>query len=209
MHLLHIEREAAMLPMIIAAWLAFGAVSVAVMRRRGHDTFAWAIPFLVLGPIALPVAISSDRHRPVEPLRPLPPGGLDVLAHCDGSDDAAAALDTALTVLGDRATSLTLAAVVDFEAATTVRGRETQRQAKDRLEVAASQLDDRTTSPVAMVVLFGEPKHALQHYASTNGYELIVTGSHTFERTWFGTPAVSRIAGTDRSVPVLIGPGRS
>ena len=195
--------------MIIAAWLAIGAVSVAVMRRRGHDTFAWVIPFLFLGPIALPIAISSDRHRPVEPLRPLPPGGLDVLAFCDGSEDAAAALDTALTVLGDRATSLTHAAVVDFEAATTVRGRETQREAKDRLEVAASQLEDRTTPPVAMVVLFGEPKHALQHYASTNGYELIVTGSHTFGRSWFGTPAVSRVAGTDRSVPVLIVPGRS
>ena len=115
------------------------------MRRRGHDPFAWAVPFLFLGPLALPVAISSDRHRPVEPLRPLPPSGLDVLAFCDGSEDAAAALDTTLTVLGDRATSLTLAAVVDFEAATTVRGRETQREANDRLEVAAGS--SRTALP--------------------------------------------------------------
>jgi nucleotide-binding universal stress UspA family protein len=198
-----------MLPMIIAAWLVLGAVSVAMMHRRGHDTFAWAFPFLFLGPLALPVAISSDRHRPVEPLRPLPRGGLDVLAFCDGSEDAAAALDTALTVLGDRATSLTLAAVVDFEAATTVRGRETQREAKDRLEVTVRQLEDRVVAPLATVLLFGEPTRALQHYATTNGYELIVTGSHTLKRSWLGTPGVSRVAGTDRSVPVLIGPGRS
>jgi nucleotide-binding universal stress UspA family protein len=194
--------------MILVAWLAIGAISVAVMHRRGHDTFAWAVPFLFLGPLALPVAISSDRHRPVEPARPLPLGGLDVLAFCDGSEDAAAALDAALTVLGDRATSLTLAAVVDFEAATTVRGRETQREAQDRLDDAARQLEARTTSPVATVVLFGEPKHALQHYASTNGYELIVTGSHTFGRSWLGSAAVTRVAGTDHSVPVLIGPER-
>ena len=194
--------------MIVVAWVAIGAISVAVMHRRGHDTFAWAVPFLFLGPLALPVALSSDRHRPIEPVRPLPPGGLDVLAFCDGSEDAAAALDAALTVLGDRATSLTLAAVVDFEAATTVRGRETQREAQDRLDDAARQLEARTTSPVATVVLFGEPKHALQHYASTNGYELIVTGSHTFGRAWIGSASPTRVAGTDHSVPVLIGPDR-
>jgi nucleotide-binding universal stress UspA family protein len=194
---------------IIAGWLALGAVSVAVMHRRGHDAFAWAVPFLFLGPLALPAAMSSDRHRPVEPDRPLPPGALDVLAFCDGSDDAAAALDVALAVVGDRATSLTLAAVVDFEAATTVRGRETQREAQERLGAAARELEARTTSPIATVVLFGEPKHALQHYASTNGYELIVTGSHTFGRPWLGAPPPTRVAGTGRSVPVLIGPERS
>lgn len=194
--------------LIVVAWLAVGAISVAVMHRRGHDTYAWAVPFLFLGPLALPVALSSDRHRPVEPARPLPPGGLDVLAFCDGSEDATVALDAALIVLGDRATSLTLAAVVDFEAATTVRGRETQREAQDRLDAAARQLEARTTSPVATVVLFGEPKHALQHYASANGYELIVAGSHTFGRAWLGAAAVTRVAGTDHSVPVLIGPDR-
>ena len=63
-----------MLPALVVAWLAVGALSVAVMRRRGHDAFAWAIPFLFLGPFALPVAISTDRHRPIEPARPVPPG---------------------------------------------------------------------------------------------------------------------------------------
>ena len=131
-----------------------------------------------------------------------------MLAFCDGSEAATAALDAALTFLGDRATSLTLAAVVDFEAATTVRGRETQRETQDQLDAAARKLEARTTSPVATVVLFGEPKHALQHYASTNGYELIVTGSHTFGRAWLGSAGVTRVPGTDHSVSVLIGPER-
>lgn len=197
-----------MFPLIIIGWLAIGAVSVAVMHRRGHDTFAWAVPFLFLGPLAVPVALSTDRHRPVEPARPLPPGGLDVLAFCDGSEDAAAGLATALTVVGDRATSITLAAVVDFEAATTVRGRETQRAAQDRLDDVARQLESRTSSAVATVVLFGEPKQALQHYASTNGFELIVTGSHTLGRSWLGGTSLTHVAGTERSVPVLVGPER-
>jgi nucleotide-binding universal stress UspA family protein len=197
------------LPLIAAAWLAIGAASVVVMHRRGHDVVAWAIPFLFLGPLAVPVAISADRHRPVEPERPLPPGGLDVLAFCDGSDDSAAALDTALNVLGDRATSLTLAAVVDIEAATTVRGRETQRHAQERLDAAARKLQTRTTSPVATVVLFGDPRHALQHYAATNGYELIVAGSHTLGRSRLGASPIPHPNGADHSVPVLIGPDRA
>ena len=60
---------------IAAGWVATGAVAVALMRRRGHDAFSWAVLFLFLGPIAVPLAISSDRHRPAEPPRPLPPAG--------------------------------------------------------------------------------------------------------------------------------------
>lgn len=192
-----------MLAAMIAAWLAVGAVSVAVMHRRGHDTFAWAFPFLFLGPLAVPVALSADRHRPVEPERPLPPGGLDILVHCDGSPASVAATDLALSLLGDRATSLTLAAVVDFEAASTVRGRDTQREAQNRLDEAARTVAERTATPVGTVVLFGGTGEALQHYAAANGYELIVAGSHSLRRSALG----SRAAAGVHSVPVLVGPG--
>jgi nucleotide-binding universal stress UspA family protein len=196
-----------MLPAIVVGWLAFGAVAVALMRHRGHDAFAWAIPFLVLGPLAVPIAISSDRHRPIEPERPIPPGGLDVLAFCDGTDDAAAALEVALTVVGDRATSVTLAAVVDLDATTTVRGHETQREAQDRLDDVARRITRRTIAPVGTVVLFGAPQDALQHYAMSHGFELIVAGSDTFGRSRLGKVRVSRAGGTGHTVPVLIGPG--
>ena len=192
-----------MLTAVIAAWLAVGAISVAVMHRRGHDTFAWALPFLFLGPLAVPVALSADRHRPVEPERPLPPGGLDVLVHCDGSPASVAATDLVLSLLGDRATTLTLAAVVDFEAASTVRGRDTQRQAQLRLDEAARTVVERTATPVGTVVLFGESGEALQHYAAANGYELIVAGGHSWRRS----PLGPRAAAGSHSVPVLVGPG--
>ena len=192
-----------MIPALIAIWLAVGVLSVAVMRRRGHDTFAWAVPFLFLGPLAVPVALSADRHRPVQPERPLPPGGLDVLIHCDGSPACAAATDFALSVVGGRATSVTLAAVVDFEAASTVRGRETQRLAQDRLDEAARSFASRIEVPVGTVILFGEPGEALQHYAAENSYELIVAGSHSARRTHLG----ARATNGSPAVPVLIGPG--
>jgi hypothetical protein len=187
---------------IAAGWLAIGAVAVAIMHRRGHDTFAWALVFMFLGPIAVPLAISSDRHRPAEPPRPLPPGGLDVLVFHDGTPDAQAALDTALTFLGQQMTSMTVAAVVDLEAPSTVRGRDTQREAQARLDVLARELETVTSAPVATIILFGEPATALQHFAHDNGYELIVAGSLA-ARSHLGTRRTGR---PRTSVPVLIGP---
>ncbi|HEX7167167.1 MAG TPA: universal stress protein [Acidimicrobiales bacterium] len=187
---------------ILGGWLAIGVVAVAVMRRRGHDTFAWAVPFLFLGPLAVPLAITADRHRPVEPPRPLPPGGLDLLVAHDGTADSQAALDAALGMLGPQMTSVTLAAVVDIEASSTVRGEDTQREAQERLDVLAGDVSGRTAVPVATVILFGEPAHALQHYALENGYELIVAGSRLAAKAHLRT----RPGGQAKSVPVLIGP---
>lgn len=107
---------------VAAAWLMLGAVSVLVMRRRGHDTFAWAVVFVVLGPLAVPVAVSAERHRVPLPESPHRGGRLDVLAAHDGSPAASAALHAAVHLFGPQMTCLTLAAVVDIEAATTVRG---------------------------------------------------------------------------------------
>ena len=188
---------------IVGGWLAIGVVAVEVMRRRGHDTFAWAVPFLFLGPLAVPLAITADRNRPVEPPRPLPPGGLDLLVAHDGTADSQAALDAALGMLGTQMTSVTLAAVVDIEAASTVRGQDTQREAQARLDALAGDLSTRTAVPVATVILFGEPAHALQHYALENGYELIVAGSRLAPRSHLrARPSGSQA----KSVPTLIGP---
>lgn len=187
---------------IAAGWVATGAVAVALMRRRGHDTFSWALLFLFLGPIAVPLAISSDRHHPAEPPRPLPPGGLDVLVSHDGTPDAHAALETALNLLSRQMTSITLAAVVDLEVPSTVRGGDTQREAQERLDSLARELATVTSAPVATVVLFGEPATALQHFALENGYELIVAGS-VAARWHVGRRRAGR---THQSVPVLIGP---
>ena len=161
---------------IAGGWLAIGGVAVAVMHRRGHDTFAWAVLFLVLGPLAVPLAVSSHRHRPPDPDTPTHPGRLDVLVADDGSPEAAAALESALDLLGAQMTSLTVAAVVDLEAVSTVRGRDTAARDTCSARRPGRRHRRRIEAPVDTVVLFGEPTHTLQRFAADHGYELIVVG---------------------------------
>ncbi len=191
--------------LIAAGWLVIGAVAVAVMHRRGHDTFSWAVLFLFMGPLALPLAVSSHRHRPSGPVSPTHPGRLDVLVAEDGSADAAAALASVLDLLGGQMTSLTLAAVVDLEAASTVRGRDTKRETQARLDALVGDVAGATKAPVDSVILFGEPTQALQRFAADHGYELIVVGCRPAARSHLvGSGAVRRLA-THAPVPVLIG----
>ncbi|MGH9279504.1 MAG: universal stress protein [Acidimicrobiales bacterium] len=195
-----------MLILAIAAWVAFGLAAVLVMRRRGHDAFAWSILFLFLGPVALPIAVSAERHRPPESGRPMQPGPLDVLVGHDGSPASAAALETVLALLGTEMTSLTLAAVVDIEAATTTRGQQTTRDAQSRLEAVASGPSSVIAAPVATVVLHGDPAHALAHFASEHGYELIVVGGSGPGRPWVRRGSVARRLVACSRVPLLVGP---
>ena len=186
---------------ILLVWVAFGGLATAVMHGRGHDTFAWAVVFLALGPLALPLALSAERRR-----RPLPEcqdhdGGLDVLVGHDGSEDAAAALEAALTFLGPRMTSLTLAAVVDLEAPATVRGRDTLREAHERLDALLEGVTAKITAPVEAVVLYGEPSHVLQQYAAEHGYEVVVMGNRSATSSHLIHHRAART-----SVPFLIGP---
>ena len=85
--------------LVIAGWLTIGVAAVAILRHRGHDTFAWSVIFLFMGPLAIPLAVSADRNRPSEPARPTV-GELDVLVAHDGTEEAGAALDLALRLLG-------------------------------------------------------------------------------------------------------------
>jgi hypothetical protein len=188
------------LSIFLAAWFAIGAVAVAVMRHRGHDAFAWAVPFFFLGPLALPVALSSDRHRPAEPAASSHEGRLDVLIAHDGSADATTAASAALDLLGAEMTSVTFAAVLDLEATSTVRGREAQHEAEIRLDALVRELAGVTRVPVETVILLGEPIQALQHFGSQHGYELIVAGAHVA-----GHRGVRQLA-TKSPVPVLLGP---
>jgi nucleotide-binding universal stress UspA family protein len=189
---------------IAAGWLAVGLVAVVVMRRRGHDTFAWAILFLSLGPLALPLAVSSDRHPPPQPNAPPHDGRLDVLVTHDGSANATAALHAALNLLGTQVTSLTLAAVVDLEAASTVRGRGTQRETQARLGDLARDVATVTTAPVDTVILFGKPTVALQRFAAEQGYELIVVAERYAESSRLIRRRAARKPGSASPVPVLI-----
>jgi nucleotide-binding universal stress UspA family protein len=191
---------------IAVGWFATGAIAVAVLRHRGHDAFAWAVVFLFMGPVALPAALSADRHRPPEPGASTHEGRFDVLVAHDGSADAAASAEAALDLVGAQMTSLTFAAVLDLEATSTVRGREEQALTQARLDTLAREAE--SSAPVDTVILFGEPIQALQHYAAQHGYELIVAGSHVAGRSRLGSrQAVWKLA-TQSPVPVLLGPAK-
>lgn len=191
---------------VAAAWVVIGAVAVVVMRRRGHDTFSWALTFLFFGPFALPAAVSADRLRPPEAVTPSHDGGLDVLVAHHGSPEASAALDAALNLLGHHMTSLTLATVVDIEVETMVSGRETLHEAHERLDALARDVAAATAAPIDTVVLHGDPVHALENFAVEHGYELIVTGSHRASASHLIRGSVARKFSKGASVPVLIGP---
>ena len=192
---------------LIVAWLVFGTLAVTIMRSRGHDAFNWAVLFLFLGPLALPVALSTDRHRPPDPAASAHDGELDVLVAHDGSDEAAAAMEAALELLGTQMTSLTLAAVLDLEAPSTVRGRDEQRLTQERLDAIAREIAATMGAPVDSVILFGEPNVVLQRFAAEHGYELIVAGSHLGGRSRLAERRAAGKLAAHARVPVLVGPG--
>lgn len=192
---------------VIVTWVAFGAIAVLVLRHRGHDPFGWAIVFLILGPLAVPLAVSADRHPPPEPPISARAGHLDVLVAHDGSAEASTALDAALVLLGDQLTSLTLADVVDAEASTTVGGQDIMRAAEERLDGLARRVAATTSAPVDTVVLYGVPARALDQFAAHHGYDLIVAcrgGGHGASRL-VRRGLAQRLAAR-ASVPVLTVP---
>jgi nucleotide-binding universal stress UspA family protein len=199
-------EEVTMAVLVLVVWLAIGAAAVFMMRRKGHDTFSWMILFLFLGPLAVPLAVSAQRHQPLDTTSRPHRGALDVLVAHDGSPAASMALASALELFGPQMTSLTLAAIVDIEAATTVRGRDTERETRARLEGVAGQLAVRC-GPVETVVLHGDPAEALARFAAQHGYELVVVGGDDGSRWRHAlTGNVAHRLAAATTVPVLVGP---
>lgn len=191
---------------VVAVWLAVGAGAALLMHRKGHDMFSWSVLFTVLGPLAVPLAVSSHRHPQRETPGRAHQGALDVLVGHDGSPGADRALSSAVDLFGAQMTSLTLAAVVDLEASTTVQGHETEREETLRLQQIAGGLRV-PCGPVETVVLHGCPATALSQYAVNHGYELVVVGSDgrpPWRRVLAGS--VARRLSAVTPVPVFVGP---
>jgi nucleotide-binding universal stress UspA family protein len=199
-------EEVTMAVLILAGWLAIGTAAVLILRRKGHDTFSWAILFLFLGPLAVPLAISAHRHQPQDATRQDHAGAFDVLIAHDGSPAADAALASAVELFGSQMTSLTLAAIVDIEAATTVSGHGTEHDTQARLDRLAGELA-LPCGPIETVILHGDPAHVLSRCAVEEGYELVVVpgcDGHRWRRILTGDVAHRLPATTP--VPVLVGP---
>ena len=85
---------------VLAVWVLIGLVTAVVMRRRGHHLFAWGALRVLMGPLVIPLAISSVRSdAPSEAvIEPGDPGigPIDVLIAVDGSPEATAAMYSAV-----------------------------------------------------------------------------------------------------------------
>ena len=190
-------------PALVASWIVTGVVAVAILHRRGHDIFSWSILFMFLGPIAIPLAISADRHPPEVPDDRMRDGRFDVLVAHDGSTRSADAVCAALELFEDAVTSVTVAAVVDQEAATTVRGAGTRRDREDSLAAVANRLQ-LSCGAAETVVLYGEPAAALSTFAAGHGFEMIVVPAP--ERGGGVKGRAAKHLATSAPVPVLVAP---
>ena len=108
-----------LLIVLACIWVAIGVVIAVMMGRRGFSRWSWLVVGVVLGPLAVPIAVAATRDRRPPLVRRLSEGtagtgGIDRLVGIDGFDASQAAARTALSILGPVG-RCTLAAVVDRE----------------------------------------------------------------------------------------------
>lgn len=194
--------------LIAGTWVVIGLIAAFVMRRRGHEFFVWLVLGAILGPLVVPLSIERARSQTASESRsrriPVPAkSGLDVLAGIDGSGESISAVLSAIELFGPEITSLTLATVLDYDAKSSVTGRERRRSALDMLREIASQVG---FDPVATEILYGRADKALMEHARAKGSELIVVGSRGRGATEaiFGSITRHLVGGCE--VPVLVGP---
>ncbi len=189
------------LALFAATWIAIGFGTAYFMVKKGHDIFTWWYMGAVLGPLAIPMAVTKSRQRgTVEPaqIRSGTPGSgmIDVLVGVDGSAESKAAIDDALELLGPRVGRLCLASVEDFDAP--MRQDDTTSSMLERMADALPYRDPST------VVLTGKPAVVLLEYAAKEGYELLAVGSrgHGMAKALLGS--VAQQLAKDAPIPVLI-----
>ena len=194
--------------LIAATWAVIGILLAVVMRRKGYDFFQWLVVGVVLGPLAVPLAIERSlvHGRALRQSKHTPTGdsvGFDVLAGLDGTADAVNALDSALGLFGGLVTSVTIATVLNYDSQSSLTGLADQTEAQLALDSVADRL---TVSPVTTTLLYGRPDQALAEFARTAGIELIVIGARRRDvsHAMFGS-ATARLA-DGCQIPLFVGP---
>lgn len=193
--------------LLAVTWLVGGLIVAVFMRRAGRDFRLWLVLGVLLGPFAglfapedgrrTGSARGAPRHRS---------GEFDVMAGIDGSPESVAAVQSAVSLFGDRISSLTLASVLDMDSAGSFSGIDTQAGACEDLARCADRID---YEPVEIELLYGPPADALARFAEELGIELIVVGARGrgMSRAVFGSVTRSLVGRS--GVPVFVGPGRT
>jgi nucleotide-binding universal stress UspA family protein len=205
------------LSLLMATFVCIGFVLALVMGRLGHSPFAWGVLGLVLGPIALLLALAAARNEP-SPARlvasGVPGGGpVDVLVGIDGSRESAAATTAALGLLGGRVGRLTLVAVTEID--DSVAGRQEQARLREELERQAEAVRvwlrehhlpvqaERLVIP-ELVLRSGQPAAILDRIAAEDGYGLLVVGARGAGLSSVLLGSVATRLAARASVPVLV-----
>ncbi len=193
---------------VMAVWAVIGLVAAVVMRRRGHHLFAWGAVGVLLGPLVIPLAISSVRSdAPSEAVIEAGEPGIgpvDVLIAVDGSPEAKGAMYSAVELFAERLGRVALATVLDFDRfGSTVRWDE-REEALRELESDSAEVSRRCERRPETVLLGGVPAEALQRFAHEHGFDVLVAGrrGHGASRALLGSVA-SQLARESR-VPVLL-----
>lgn len=193
--------------LLAVTWLVGGFVVAVFMKRAGRDFRLWLGLGVLLGPFAglfAPASPSEARPGPSSAGYTYRSGDFDVLAGIDGSPESVTALRSAIQLLGDRISSLTLARVLDYEAAGSYSGMAAQAEACEELGRVSDEIDYR---PVDIELLYGAPGRSLAEFAGDQGIELIVIGARGrgMTRALFGSVARDLVGRSE--IPVLVGPG--
>ena len=205
------------LSLLMATFACIGLVLAIVMGRLGHSPFGWGLLGVVLGPIALLLALVAARGQ--QPWSRLVAAGVagsgpvDVLVGIDGSPESAAATTAALGLLGDRVGRLTLVAVAELD--DSVAGRQEQQRLQGELERQAEAVrrwlrghrqHDQAAQPVVpeLVLRSGQPAAILDRIAAGDGYGLLVVGARGAGLSSVLLGSVATRLAARASVPVLV-----
>lgn len=191
---------------VFVGWVALGFVVGWVMGRRGFEPYTWTLLGVVLGPIAVVIAVAWIVRPPAWEPQLLRAGDVerragttDVLVAWDGSPEARAALRAVESLVGDRVGRLTFARVVAIDAP------------PDAVRAAEAELDAACASRVpgpspSTVLLRGQPAVALKEYAHRQGYDVLALGTRGVGRSHalLGSVASALVRGA--GLPVVMAP---
>jgi nucleotide-binding universal stress UspA family protein len=206
------------LSLLMVTYACIGFVLALVMGRLGHSPYAWGLLGLLLGPIALLLALVEVRkERPwwTRLVASGDPGSgpVDVLVGIDGSPESAAATTAALELLGNRVGRLTLVAVTEVDDSTA--GREQRARLREELERQAeavrawqqeqdvpAQAKQKVTPELQL--MSGPPARTLDTIADEDRYGLLVVGARGAGMSSVLLGSVATKLAARASVPVLI-----